>query len=392
MAQREEIFNKIRRLPPYALAEIVEMKAAARRRGEDIIDLGMGNPDLATPAAVVDKLREAAANPRNHRYSASRGITALRRAICDLYRRRYQVELDPDANAVATIGVKEGMSHLVLAMLDPGDTVLVPDPTYPIHNYCVVIAGGDVHSVPLNVGEDFFERLLQAYQRAWPRPRLMILNFPANPTTACVDLDFFEKVVGFAREHGIWVIHDLAYADLAYDGYRPASFLQVPGAIDLGVEFFSMSKSYSMPGWRVGFCVGNPDMVRALTRIKSYLDYGMFQPIQIAATVALDTCDDSVREIVATYEERRNVLCDGLTRAGWEVPRCPATQFVWARLPDRYAELGSMEFGKLLLTEAKVAVSPGIGFGENGEGHVRFALVENVQRIQQAVRGIRRVL
>jgi alanine-synthesizing transaminase len=392
MSSRKEVFNKIRRLPPYALAEIVEMKTEARRKGEDIIDMGMGNPDLATPAFIVDKLKEAVDNPKNHRYSASRGIAGLRRAICDLYRRRYGVELDPGEHAVATIGAKEGMSHLVLAMLDPGDTVLVPDPTYPIHNYCVVIAGGDVHSVPLNLGEDFFERLLHAYQRAWPRPKLMILSFPANPTTVCVDLEFFSKVVDFAREHEIRVIHDLAYSDLAYDGYRPPSFLQVPGAIDLGVEFFSMSKSYSMPGWRVGYCVGNPEMVHALTRIKSYLDYGIFQPIQIAAAVALNSGDEDVREIVGTYEERRNVLCDGLTKIGWDVPRCQATQFVWARLPESHMEKGSMEFGKLLLSEAKVAVSPGVGFGDNGEGFVRFALVENTQRIQQAIRGIKRVL
>ena len=392
MSPREEKFNKIKRLPPYVLAAIVDMKTAARRRGEDIIDMGMGNPDLATPSFIVDKLKEAVDNPRNHRYSASRGIPGLRRAICDLYRRKYDVELDPDVNAVATIGAKEGLSHLVLAMLDPGDTVLVPDPTYPIHNYCVVIAGGDVHSVPLNLGEDFFDRLQHACQRAWPRPKLMILSFPANPTTACVDLEFFHKVVGFAREHSIWVIHDLAYSDLAFDGYRPPSFLQVPGATEVGVEFFSMSKSYSMPGWRMGFCLGNPDMVHALTRIKSYLDYGIFQPIQIAASVALNRGDDEVREIVAIYEERRNALCDGLTRIGWDVPRSPATQFVWARVPDRFQEAGSMEFGKLLLTEAKVAVSPGIGFGDNGEGYVRFALVENTQRIQQAIRGIRRIL
>lgn len=391
MPPRPDVFNKIKRLPPYVLHQIVDMKAKARARGEDIIDMGMGNPDMATPQFIVDKLKEAVDNPRNHRYSASRGIPKMRKAMCDWYKRRYNVDLDPDLHCIATIGAKEGMSHMVLAMLDPGDTVLVPDPTYPIHNYAVVIAGGNVHGVPLIQGEDFFERLQQSFKDAWPRPKVMILSFPANPTTVCVDKAFFERVVAFAKEHKMWVIHDLAYADLAYDGYKPPSFLEVPGAMDVGVEFFSLSKSYSMPGWRVGFCAGNEDMIYALGRIKSYMDYGIFQPIQIATIIALNSPDSVPQEIAKVYEERRNVLCDGLTKIGWPVPRCLATQFVWAKLPEEFKG-GSMDFAKLLMDEAKVAVSPGIGFGQYGEGYVRFALVENEQRIHQAIRGIKKAL
>ena len=387
-----EEFDRIKRLPPYVFDIINRMKMEARRRGEDIIDLGMGNPDLPTPKAVVDKLIEAARNPRNHRYSASRGIYKLRTAICDWYLRRYGVELDPDEEAVVTIGSKEGISHLVLAILEPGDVVLVPNPTYPIHSYSVIIAGGDLRSVPLCDGVDFFDELIKAAKLSWPRPKALIINFPHNPTTTVVDLEFFARVIDFAREFGIVVLHDLAYADLVFDGYKAPSILQVPGAKELAVEFFSMSKSYSMPGWRVGFAVGNRTLISALTRLKSYLDYGIFQPIQIAAIIALNNCQEAVAEAVDTYRRRRNALVDGLSRGGWKMERPRATMFVWARIPNPFRSMGSVDFCKLLLSEAKVAVSPGIGFGQYGEGYVRFALVENEMRIKQAVRGIKRLL
>ena len=387
-----EEFKRIKRLPPYVFNIVNELKVKARARGEDIIDFGMGNPDLATPDHVVDKLVEAARNPRNHRYSASRGITKLRRGICDWYGRRYAVELDPDTEAIATIGAKEGLSHLALAIVDAGDVALVPNPSYPIHPYSVIIAGGDVRHVRLGPGEDFFANLMSAYRECWPPPKLLILSFPHNPTTAVVDLEFFGKIVAFAQDHGLIVIHDFAYADLVFDGYEAPSFLQVPGAKEVGVEFFTLSKSYNMPGWRVGFAVGNRQIIGALTRIKSYLDYGMFQPVQIASIIALNGPQDCVGEIVGTYRSRRDVLCDGLTRVGWKVDKPRGTMFVWAKIPDQYRMMGSLEFSKFLLDRAKVAVSPGIGFGQHGDEYVRFALVENEHRTRQAVQGIKRVL
>jgi len=387
-----EVFPRIKRLPPYVFAVVDKVKIEARRRGEDIIDLGMGNPNLPTPSHIVEKLIDAAKKPHNHRYSASRGITKLREAISNWYKRRFDVEIDPDKEAVVTIGSKEGLSHLILAMIGPGDIALVPNPTYPIHCYAVVIAGGNVRSVPLTEGNDFFEELVKAAKATWPRPKLMIISFPHNPTTRVVDLDFFQKIVDFAKENKMWVIHDLAYADLVFDGYKAPSLLQIKGAKEVGVEFFSMSKSYNMPGWRVGFCVGNEKMIAALTRIKSYLDYGIFQPIQIASIIALNSPQDCVKETVRIYEERRDVLVDGLNRIGWRVEKPKATMFVWARIPEGYRHLGSVEFSKMLIEEAKVAVSPGIGFGEYGEGYIRFALVENPHRIRQAIRGLRRVI
>ena len=387
-----EEFKRIKRLPPYVFSIVNELKVKARARGEDIIDFGMGNPDLATPDHVVDKLVEAARNPRNHRYSASRGITKLRRGICDWYGRRYAVELDPDTEAIATIGAKEGLSHLALAIVDAGDVALVPNPSYPIHPYSVIIAGGDVRHVRLGPGEDFFANLMSAYRECWPPPKLLILSFPHNPTTAVVDLEFFGKIVAFAQDHGLIVIHDFAYADLVFDGYAAPSFLQAPGAKEVGVEFFTLSKSYNMPGWRVGFAVGNRQIIGALTRIKSYLDYGMFQPVQIASIIALNGPQDCVGEIVGTYRSRRDVLCDGLTRVGWKVDKPRGTMFVWAQIPDQYRTMGSLEFSKFLLDRAKVAVSPGIGFGQYGDEYVRFALVENEHRTRQAVQGIKRVL
>jgi alanine-synthesizing transaminase len=382
-------FYRIKRLPPYVFAIVNDLKTKARTRGEDIIDLGMGNPDQATPRHIVDKLVEAAQNPRNHRYSASKGITRLRKAITSWYRDRYGVELDPDTEAIATIGAKEGLAHLVLAMLQPGDGALVPNPTYPIHSYSVVIADGDLRSVPLIPGDDFFARLEETARLAWPKAKLLILSFPHNPTTMCVDRAFFEKVVAFAKEHRLLVIHDFAYADFTFDGYRPPSFLEVPGAKEVGVEIFSLSKSYNMPGWRLGFVCGNARMVNALARIKSYLDYGAFQPIQIAGIVALEGDQKCVAEIVEVHRKRRDVLVDGLNKMGWSVPKPKATMFVWAPIPEAFRAMGSLEFAKMLIQESKVAVSPGIGFGEYGEGHVRFALVENEQRIKQALRGLK---
>jgi alanine-synthesizing transaminase len=366
-----------------------DLKSKARARGEDIIDLGMGNPDQATPKHIVDKLVEAARNPKNHRYSASKGITRLRRAVTSWYRDRYGVELDPETETIATIGAKEGMAHLALAVLQPGDGVLVPNPTYPIHSYSVVIADGDLRSVPLVQGEDFFARLTETVRLSWPKAKMLILSFPHNPTTLCVERDFFVKVVDFAREHGLMVVHDFAYADFAYDGYRPPSFLEVPGAKEVGVEIFSLSKSYNMPGWRMGFVCGNPRMIHALARIKSYLDYGAFQPIQIASIIALEGDQKVVEEIVELHRKRRDVLVDGLNKIGWSVPKPRGTMFVWAPIPDAFRAMGSLEFSKMLIADCRVAVSPGIGFGEYGEGHVRFALVENEHRIRQALRGLK---
>jgi len=384
-------FRRMNRLPPYVFASVNRIKMDARHRGEDIIDLGMGNPDIPTPKHIVDKLIEAAQKGQNHRYSASMGITMLRHAICDWYKRRYDVELDPDEEAIATIGAKEGLAHLVLATISPGDVVFSPNPTYPIHPYSVIIAGGDLRSIPIGPGRDFFEDLLTATKQTWPNPKMLIISYPHNPTGQVVDLAFFEKLVEFCQEHDIIVIHDFAYADLVFDGYKPPSFLQVPGAKDIGVELFSLSKSYSMPGWRVGFCVGNPVLIAALRRIKSYLDYGMFQPIQIASIIALNGPYDCVEEIVETYRERRDVLVEGLNRIGWQIEKPKGTMFVWAQIPEKYREMGSLEFSKMLIKKTKVAVAPGIGFGEYGDDYVRFALVENPHRIRQAIRGIKQI-
>jgi alanine-synthesizing transaminase len=386
-------FNRIKRLPPYVFAIVNNLKMDARRKGEDIIDLGMGNPDGATPKHIVDKLVEAARKPKNHRYSASKGITQLRMAICEWYKRRYDVDLDPESEAVVTIGSKEGLSHLVLATIVPGDVVLTPTPAYPIHPYSVIIAGGEVRTVPIGPGVDFFEEIEKAYKTTWPRPKMLIMNFPHNPTTQVINgLDVFRKVVDFAKENNIIVLHDLAYADLVFDDYKAPSFLQVPGAKDVGVEFFSLTKSYSMAGWRVGFCVGNKELVGALIKIKSYLDYGMFQPIQIASVIALRGPQECVEDMCRVYERRRNILVKGLRQAGWIIEPPKATMFAWAEIPDKFKKMGSLEFCKLLIKEGGVAVSPGIGFGEGGDNYVRFALVENEHRIRQATKGIKRVL
>ena len=384
-----EEFQRIKRLPPYVFNIVGELKQAARRRGEDIIDFGMGNPDQDTPKHIVDKLVEVAQRSGVYRYSVSQGIPRLRKAICNWYKRRYDVDLDPDTEAVVTIGSKEGLSHLALAIVDQGDTVLVPNPAYPIHPYGFVIAGADIRHVPITPEVDFFEELEKAIRDSWPKPKVLLLNFPSNPTTDTVDLAFFEKVVAIAREHGIWVIQDLAYADIVFDGYEAPSILQVPGAKEIAVEFFTLSKSYNMPGWRVGFMVGNPTLVHALKRMKSYLDYGMFTPIQVAAITALEGPQECVREICDMYRQRRDVLCNGLNSIGWNVTPPKATMFVWARIPESYREMGSLEFSKKLLKEAKVAVSPGIGFGEYGDEYVRFSLIENEHRTRQAVRGMR---
>ncbi|MBW1668293.1 MAG: aminotransferase class I/II-fold pyridoxal phosphate-dependent enzyme [Deltaproteobacteria bacterium] len=387
-----EHFRRMERLPPYLFKVVDQLKMDLRRKGEDIIDLGMGNPDMATPRHIVDKLVEAAQKPHNHRYSASAGIKKLRYAIADWYARRWDVEIDPDEEAIATIGAKEGLAHLVLATVSPGDVVFAPNPTYPIHPYSVIIAGGDLRSIPIGPERDFFEDLLTATKQTWPRPKMLIISFPHNPTTTVVDRPFLEKIVSFCRDHDILVLHDFAYADIVFDGYVPPSFLQVPGAKDIGVEFFSLSKSYSMPGWRVGFCVGNRNLISALRRIKSYLDYGMFQPIQIASIIALNGPYECVQQIVRTYKERRDTLVSGLNRIGWSVEKPKGTMFVWARIPEKFRQMGSIEFSKMLIQKAKVAVSPGIGFGHYGDDHVRFALVENSHRIKQAIRGIRQVL
>jgi alanine-synthesizing transaminase len=383
-------FARIKRLPPYLFATLDKMKLEARRAGEDIIDFGMGNPDHASPPHVVEKLIEAAGKPQNHRYSTSRGIYKLRLAICDWYKRRFGVELDPDTEAVVTIGSKEGLSHLALAMLGPGDVAVCPSPTYPIHQFSIVIANADLRVVPLLPGVDFFASLQETVRQCWPRPKFLLLSFPHNPTTAVVDVEFFYRVVDFAREHDLFVVHDFAYADLFFDGYEPPSFLQVPGAKEVGVEFFTLSKSYDMPGWRVGFACGNSEALMALSRLKSYFDYGIFQPVQIAAIHALNGPQDYVEEVRQRYRRRRDVLIDGLERVGWHIPKPKGTMFVWAEIPEQFRALGSMEFAKFLLTEAKVSVSPGIGFGPYGEGFVRFALIENEHRTRQAVRGIRK--
>lgn len=385
-------FARLDRLPPYVFATVNQIKMEARRHGKDIVDLGMGNPDLGTPQHIVDKLTEAAQKAQNHRYSASMGITKLRMAIADWYKRRYDVDINPDTETIVTIGAKEGISHLVLVTIRPGDVVFTPNPTYPIHPYSAIISGGDVRGIPVGPGLDFFDNLINATKQTWPRPKVLIISYPHNPTTEVVELEFFERIVDYAKEHDILIVHDFAYADLSFDGYKPPSFLQVKGAKDVGVEFFSLSKSYNMPGWRVGFCVGNEEIVGALRRIKSYLDYGIFQPIQIASIIALNGPQDCVKEICETYKTRRDALISGLNRIGWEIEPPKGTMFVWAKIPDKYLKLGSVEFSKLLINEAQVAVSPGLGFGEYGDDYVRFALIENNMRINQAIRGIRKIL
>ena len=387
-----EDFYRISRLPPYILGIVRELTIEARKRGEDIIDLAMGNPDMATPKHIVSKLVEAARNPRNHRYSVSRGIQKLRVAIASWYKRKYDIDIDPDEEVVVTMGAKEGIGHLVLATISQGEIVFVPNPAYPIHPYSVVIAGGDLRTIPLLPKEEFFERLNIATKTTWPQPRMLIISFPNNPTTEVVEIGFFEKIVEFAKEHKMMVVHDLAYADLVFDGYRAPSFLQAEGARDVGVEFYSLSKSYSMAGWRVGFAVGNKKMINALARIKSYFDYGMFQPIQIASIIALNEGDKDVLEIREIYRKRRDALCEGLGRSGWVVEKPKGTMFVWAKIPEEFASIGSVEFSKLILKEAKVAISPGTGFGDFGEGYVRFALIENEHRIKQAAKGIKNFL
>ncbi len=385
-------FARLDRLPPYVFATVNQIKMEARHAGKDIVDLGMGNPDIGTPQHIVDKLTEAAQKPQNHRYSASMGITKLRMAISSWYKRRYDVDIDPDTEAIATIGAKEGISHLILVTIRPGDVVFTPNPTYPIHPYSAIISGGDVRGIPVGPGNDFFDNLMHATRQTWPRPKVLIISYPHNPTTEVVDIEFFENIVDYAKEHDIMIVHDFAYADLAFDGYEPPSFLQVKGAKDVGVEFFSLSKSYSMPGWRVGFCVGNKEVVGALRRIKSYLDYGIFQPIQIASIIALNGPQECVKEICDTYKARRDALISGLHRVGWEIESPKATMFVWGKIPDKFIEMGSVEFAKMLINEAGVAVSPGLGFGEYGDEYVRFALIENNMRINQAIRGIRKIM
>lgn len=384
-------FYRIQRLPPYVFNIVNELKMQARKRGEDIIDFGMGNPDMETPPHIVDKLVEAARKPQNHRYSASRGITKLRKAISDWYEHRYNVSINPEKEAIVTIGAKEGLSHLALAIVEPGDMALVPNPTYPIQIYSMIIAGANVRAIPMLPGVDFYEAIISAYKETWPRPKYIVLSFPHNPTGATVELDFFERIVKFAKENSVIIIHDFAYADLTFDGYKAPSFLQVPGAKDVGVEFFSLSKSYNMPGWRVGFCVGREDIIYALTRLKSYFDYGMFQPIQIASIIALNGDQQCVKDICNVYKTRRNALVDGLNKIGWQTEKPKGTMFVWTKIPDKYKEIGSLEFSKLVLKEAKVAVSPGVGFGDIGEGFVRFALIENEERTQQALKGLKKL-
>ncbi|MCD6271672.1 MAG: aminotransferase class I/II-fold pyridoxal phosphate-dependent enzyme [Deltaproteobacteria bacterium] len=385
-------FARLDRLPPYVFATVNKIKMDARHAGEDIIDLGMGNPDQGTPKHIVDKMIEAVQKPHNHRYSASMGIKKLRMAISSWYKRRYDVDIDPESEAIVTIGAKEGISHLILVTIRPGDIVFTPNPTYPIHPYSAIISGGNVRGIPVGPDSDFFENLVEATKQTWPKPKVLIISYPHNPTTEVVDLEFFEKIVSYAKEHNIMVIHDFAYADLVFDGYKAPSFLQVKGARDVGVEFFSVSKSYNMPGWRVGFCVGNPEVIAALRRIKSYLDYGVFQPIQIAAIIALNGPQDCVEEIRTIYKERRDTLISGLNRAGWSVPSPKGTMFVWAKIPDKFVKMGSVEFSKFLIKEAKIAVAPGLGFGEYGDKYVRFALIENSMRINQGIRGIRNVM
>jgi alanine-synthesizing transaminase len=382
-------FSRIKRLPPYVFNITNELKMAARRRGEDVIDLSMGNPDGPTPKHIVDKLVEASARPDTHGYSMSKGIPRLRKAICAWYNRRYGVELDPDSEAIVTIGSKEGLAHLMLACLERGDTVLVPNPSYPIHIYGAIIAGADIRSVRMTPGVDFIAEVERAIRELFPKPKMLIIGFPSNPTAKCVELEFFERIVALAREHDMMVVHDLAYADIVYDGYQAPSIMQVPGARDVAVEFFTMSKSYNMAGWRIGFMVGNQDLVHALARIKSYHDYGTFTPIQVASIVALEGPQQCVEDIRRNYEKRRDVMVKGLHDIGWRVENPKASMYVWAKIPETYAKMGSIEFTKRLMDQAKIAVSPGIGFGDYGDDHVRIALIENENRLRQALRGVR---
>ncbi len=384
-----EEFPRIKRLPPYVFNVTGELKLAARRRGEDVIDFSMGNPDGPTPRHIVDKLVESIQRPDTHGYSVSKGIHRLRKAICNWYQSRYNVELDPDSEAIVTIGSKEGIAHLALATLERGDVVLVPNPSYPIHIYGPVIAGADIRHVPMNPNVDFFDELEKGIRDGYPKPKMLIVNFPSNPTTQCVDLAFFERLIAIAREHNIYVVHDLAYADIVFDGYKAPSILEVPGAKEVAVEFFTMSKSYNMAGWRVGYMVGNRELVSALGRMKSYHDYGTFTPIQVASIIALEGPQECVEEVRQTYQNRRDVLCAGLHQAGWMVDIPKATMYVWAPIPDYYKKMGSLEFSKKLLSDAKIAVAPGTGFGHYGDGHVRFAMIENEARTRQAVRGIK---
>lgn len=392
-SDKKNVFPRIERLPPYILSQVTSQMSDQRRNGEDVINLGMGNPDLPTPPHIVSKVIEAAQKSKNHRYSVSRGIPKLRQAICKWYQRKYDVKLNWDTEAIAVMGAKEGLSHLILATTQPGDIVLVPNPSYPIHLYAPIISGADIRGVRMDQGPDqFLIELEHSIKTTFPKPKFIIISFPSNPTTQVVDLDFFKELVKFAKQNGIYIIHDLAYADLVFDGYKAPSILQVRGAKKVAVEIYSMSKGYSMPGWRVGFVCGNPELIGALTRIKSYLDYGMFQPIQIAATVGLNGPDSIVQEVSQVYENRRDVLCDGLDKAGWSIEKPKATMFVWGKIPEKFQKMGSLKFSKKLLSEANVCVSPGVGFGEYGEGYVRFALVENEKRIRQAVRGVKKFL
>jgi alanine-synthesizing transaminase len=385
-------FRRITSLPPYVFTIIDALKVEARRAGEDVIDLGFGNPDLPSPDVAVDKVVEAVRNPRNHRYSASRGIPKLRQAASDLYLRRFGVEVDPDTEVINTIGAKEGFSHLMWTLLQPGDAALVPSPSYPIHIYGPLFAGADIREVPLGTGRDFFESLQEAWEYSWPKPRVIVMSFPHNPTTTCVDLDFMQKVVDFAREREVVVVHDNAYADLGFDGYSPPSILQAEGAKEVAVELYSMTKSFSMAGWRVAFLLGRSDVVQALAKLKSYLDYGTFQPVQIAATVTMNEMPDYPKVVQEIYQSRRDTLCGGLQRIGWDLEPPRGSMFVWAPIPEPYAEMGSIEFASFLVKEAQVATSPGVGFGPGGDGHVRFALIENEQRTSQAVRNLRKAL
>ena len=383
-------FSRIERLPRYVFEEINQLKIQARHQGKDIIDFGMGNPDQATPDFIVNKLKETVNKKETHRYSQSKGIPRLRKAISDWYDRKYNVAIDPENEAIVTMGSKEGLGHLALATMDKGDVILVPNPSYPIHPFGFIIAGADIRHVPIGPGIDFFSQLEEAIANSFPKPRMLVLNFPSNPTTECVDISFFEKVVEIAKKNEIWVIHDLAYADLCFDGYKAPSLLEVVGAKDIGVEFFTLSKSYNMPGWRVGFCCGNKDLIGALSRVKSYYDYGLFTPIQVASIIALNEGDEEVKKIRDIYKERRDILCDGLNKIGWEVEKPKATMFVWAKIPEKF-KMESVEFSKLLLNECDVAVSPGVGFGQYGDSYVRFSLIENRQRINQAVKGIKKI-
>jgi alanine-synthesizing transaminase len=385
-------FRRINGLPPYVFAIINQLRDEARQDGRDVVDMGFGNPDIPSPDIAVEKLAEAARNPRNHRYSASRGIPKLRLAVANLYQRQFGVELDPDTEVVATIGAKEGLSHLMWTLVGPGDTALVPTPSYPIHIYAPLFAGADVQQVRLGPDQDFFANLMESWESTWPRPRVIVFSFPHNPTTECVDLAWMQRLVDFAREHDVILVHDFAYSDTAFDGFKPPSILEVPGAKDVAVELYTMTKSFSMAGWRVAFLVGNAQIVQALTKLKSYLDYGTFQPIQIAAIVTMNEAPDYPKEVNEIYRARRDALCDGLNRIGWEVERPKGTMFVWAPIPEPYREMGSLEFAKHLVTEADVATCPGVGFGKGGEGFVRFALIENEQRVQQAVRNLRKAL